>query len=139
MSHSFSGIKKRLEQEFLCDSLKGRISYFMTSYSKAHDNEGRVAIRVDGVEVLKGSQFKEVSISEGTFNTHSFTNALEKFFHMDIKDSINSDNYLIRLLAILDRRVGKRTLTKLVDQLEEQPDWLKYFYKLRLSSENITL
>ena len=29
MSKSWSGIRKQLEQDFLCDELKGRIGYFI--------------------------------------------------------------------------------------------------------------
>ena len=51
---SWGGVKKRLEQDFLAQSLRGRVTYFMTRYTHAHDEAGRVAIRVDGREVLTG-------------------------------------------------------------------------------------
>ena len=41
------------------------------------------------------------------------------------------------MFAILDRRVGKRTLEKLKDTLDEQPEWLKQFYILRIEAENL--
>ena len=41
------------------------------------------------------------------------------------------------MLAVLDRRIGKRTLQKLHATLEEQPEWLRQFYVLRLKVENI--
>jgi hypothetical protein len=57
MAQSWSGIRKRLEQKFLCDSLKGRIHYFITHYHGAPDNYGRIALRVDGKEVLQGNPY----------------------------------------------------------------------------------
>ncbi|UPA29124.1 hypothetical protein L0P85_10945 [Terrisporobacter glycolicus] len=39
------------------------------------------------------------------------------------------------MFAIMDRRIGKRTLRKLADQVDIQPEWLQFFYKLRLDSE----
>lgn len=42
---------------------------------------------------------------------------------------------MIRLLAVLDRRVGKRTLEKLKDERMKQPEWLRFFYDLRLKAE----
>ena len=51
---SWSDAKKKLEQDFLAPSLRGRVSYFMTRYTHAHDEAGRVAIRVDGKELLQG-------------------------------------------------------------------------------------
>jgi len=41
------------------------------------------------------------------------------------------------MFAVLDRRVGKRTLTKVKETIEEQPLWLKQFYQLRLAAEGI--
>lgn len=37
----------------------------------------------------------------------------------------------------MDRRIGKRTLQKLAKEVDIQPKWLQFFYKLRLNSENI--
>lgn len=43
----------------------------------------------------------------------------------------------VRMFAILDRQVGKRTLEKLKANINEQPDWLQYFYNLRFEADNI--
>ena len=43
MSISWSAMRKKLETENICDSLKGRINYFATRYRKSHDEMGRVA------------------------------------------------------------------------------------------------
>ena len=42
---SWSGIRKKLEKEYLAESLQGHIQYFATTYSKSPDHEGRAAIR----------------------------------------------------------------------------------------------
>lgn len=51
---SWSGIRKKLEIEYLAESLQGHIQYFATTYSKSPDHEGRAAIRYDGKEIIKG-------------------------------------------------------------------------------------
>ena len=66
-----------------------------------------------------------------------FCDALETYRNQDIKDSICSENVLVRMFAVLDRRVGKRTLEKIKDTYEMQPEWLKNFYKLRFEAEKI--
>lgn len=181
MGDSWSGVKKRLEQDLLCDALKGRVRYFITEYSKAHDKPGRVAIIVDGREIIQGSIFnyykgyKEIEkkikselgvpkrywngkeivndavnrdvedyidkmrLNEGIFAVWQFTDAVKSFLNSSIEESLNSENPLIRLLAIVDRRVGKRTLVKLKDSISQQPEWLQYFYKLRFQAESIDL
>ena len=51
---SWSGIRKKLETEYLAPSLRGHIQYYATSYSRSPDHEGRAAIRYDGKEIIKG-------------------------------------------------------------------------------------
>ena len=54
---TWSGIRNKLENDYLCPALRGHIQYFATSYSKSADHEGRAAIRVDGVEVLRSNYY----------------------------------------------------------------------------------
>ena len=44
------------------------------------------------------------------YTDNEFCDALEKYRNQSIKDSINSENPIVRMFAILDRRVGKRTI-----------------------------
>ena len=57
MGNSWSGLRKRLESEFLCPKLRGRVQYFLTHYHGAPDDYGRIAIRVDGKECLRGNPY----------------------------------------------------------------------------------
>lgn len=50
-------LKKQLE-DFLCDSLKGRVAYHVTNYRKAHDQMGRAFITVDKIEVFNMCSIK---------------------------------------------------------------------------------
>ena len=50
---TWSGMRNKLENNYLCPALRGRIQYFATSYWESHDQTGRAAIRLDGVEVLR--------------------------------------------------------------------------------------
>ena len=71
------------------------------------------------------------------YTDEEFCDALEKYRNQDIQESMYSSNPIIRMFAILDRRVGKRTLMKTKENIEEQPIWLKRFYQLRLAAEGI--
>ncbi len=79
---TWSGMRKKLENDYLCPALRGRIQYFATSYSKSHDHEGRAAIRLDGIEILRSNYYD---------------------YHQ---------NYWNRYQALLDRRLGKRRLLR---------------------------
>lgn len=179
MSNSWSGIRKRLEQDLLCDTLKGRLRYYITKYNNSHDESGRIAIIVDNREIIQGNIFRyykgyneiekkikkelgipkrfwngkeivndavnteaekyidEIRLNEGIFDVWQFTDAVKSFLNSSIEESLVSENSLIRLLAIVDRRVGKRTLEKIKGTVSQQPEWLKYFYKLRLQAEGM--
>ena len=56
---TWSGIRNKLENDYLCPALRGHIQYFAASYSKSADHEGRAAIRVDGAEVLRSNLRRE--------------------------------------------------------------------------------
>ena len=64
-----------------------------------------------------------------------FCEALEQYRNQSIQESIDSENPLVRMFAVLDRRVGKRTLERL--EVEKQPAWLRQFYQVRLDTEKI--
>jgi len=171
--------KKRLENDLLCPVLRGRIHYEITKYRKAHDQPGRVIVKVDDDVILDGNLFKyfkgyrevETAYKEthniprrqwngktienqavneaaemyidrerlelGIFDVWQFTNAIELYLNQSIDKSLRSENPLVRLFAILDRRVGKRTLMNERAELEQLPDWLQFFYVLRFSAEGI--
>lgn len=71
------------------------------------------------------------------YTDEEFCEALEAYRNQAIQESIFSSNPIIRMFAILDRRVGKRTLQNLRDCIEDQPQWLRRFYLLRLNAEAV--
>ena len=84
------------------------------------------------------SLLDDVPVSQRTeYTDEEFCEALEKYRNQPVLQSIYSENVLERMFAILDRRIGKRTLRSLKNSINEQPEWLQAFYKLRLSAEAI--
>jgi hypothetical protein len=75
--------------------------------------------------------------SRTEYRDEEFCEALEKYRNNPIQNSLFSDNPLERMFAVLDRRIGKRTLLKVKEAIEKQPQWLISFYKLRLEAEHI--
>lgn len=158
---SWSGLNKWLD-ECLCEELKGRITYFLTRYHKVHDSYGRAAILLDGKELVCFSWIEmcrqEQAISEKhaedrskdwfglydemkpvwdescTYCEWDFLSAVLEFRNVSIQDALNSENYIIKILAILDKRIGKGTLKKIADSQEykQYPHWARQFYELRL-------
>ena len=167
MGHSWSYMRKQLEQENICESLKGRIQYFVTRYKKAHDQEGRVAVRLDGKEVLKSCFYdwenKRVQVRENIhipnienisywehwdrvhletknfagFDQYAFYEAFYFYQNHNIDESIEYEDPVVRLFAIFDKRIGKRKLAKIAAKTEIQPEWLQVFYRLRIEADGI--
>ncbi|MDR2090140.1 MAG: hypothetical protein LBP62_00545 [Clostridiales bacterium] len=164
MDKRWSKIKKHLESS-LCDRLKGRVTYFATSYRGAHDGQGRVAILVDKKEIINapfstwnGDCFSEYaewenSTSEdkgtrediikriddrlarnGIFEPVVFADAYDEFCTCPITECLSSDNYITRIIAVIDKRTGRQTLEKMKDSMENEPAWFRYFYDLRVNA-----
>ena len=82
------------------------------------------------------SLLDKYSINDRTeYTDEELCNALETYRSQNIQDSIRSTNPLVRMFAVLDKRLGKRTLIKLKEELVSQPQWLQQIYELRFSAE----
>lgn len=162
---TWSGIRKKLDSEYLAKSLQGHIQYYATTYSRSHDHEGRAAIRYDGKEIIKGcywynwtkaGQFPkdekyerrmreenafmdDTALKLGVFDQRSFYAAFQEFDQQSIEKSLKSENLIVRIFAVLDRRVGKRRLLMMKDTIEQEPNTFKEFYAIRARAEGIKL
>ncbi len=159
---SWSGLNKQLTS-LLCDELKGHLYYFLTRYHQVHNSYGRAAIRLDkrelccfswiemynqerdvgelyektGVEDYCDPDLKKKWDDNATYHDMDFISAATTFLQEPVMESLYSENFLIRIFAIIDRRIGKRTLQKIREQGEYTgfPDWVKQFYELRLNAQ----
>ncbi|MFP3728992.1 hypothetical protein U8V72_27780 [Priestia filamentosa] len=75
--------------------------------------------------------------TEGIYGQYDFFSALEEYFNSPIEASLTSNNMIIKILCMLDRRVGKRTLRKMKESISEETLLVQEFYKLRCDAENI--
>ena len=165
---TWNGIRNKLENDYLCPALRDHIQYFATSYSKSADHEGRAAIRLDGVEVLRSNYYtyfenvwtkfhhlrsttlkdcdsaKEAidrahayALERGTFDQKVFYEAFGIFDNQSIEKSLVSENPLVRIFALLDRRLGKRRLLAVEESMEQELDWVRVFYVIRMQAEGL--
>ena len=148
-------IKAKMENEYLADALKGHIQYFVTAYRESHDGDkGRAAILLDGKQIISGSTFEqwakpdfhcwnqcfnvaEDDLKNGWFDQYDFYLSFQAFDNQSIEASLHSKNQLVRVFAILDRRVGKRTLRKLRETIETEPEVFRCFYAIRMEAEGL--
>ncbi len=162
---TWSGIRKKLETEYLAQNLQGHIQYYATSYSRSPDHEGRAAIRYDGKEIIKGCYWNnwakadmfpqdekyekrmkvenaymdDTAIKLGIFDQRCFYNAFAEFDNQDIEASLKSENLIVKIFAVLDRRVGKRRLRIMKETIMEEPDTFQEFYAIRAKSRRTVI
>ncbi|MCH5314853.1 MAG: hypothetical protein J1E81_02985 [Eubacterium sp.] len=75
--------------------------------------------------------------SRTEYTDAEFSGALKEYRNQKIQVSINSENPLVRMFAVLDKRLGKNTLKKVKETITNQPEWLQTIYRLRIEAELI--
>lgn len=160
----WSKIRNKLENEYLADSLKGHIKYFATSYSKCPDHEGRASILLDGKEIIEGSYYEQwskahllprdenfkirvsawefpimddVALQFGQFDQRCFYRAFDEFDNQSIEKSLSSDNAIVKIFALLDRRTGKRRLLSMKENIHNEGIVFRTFFSIRANAEGI--
>lgn len=162
---SWSGMRKYLEEDMLCPSLRGRVRYGCTRYV-GMDSDHVFDVWVDGKQIKRFSleTVNEYFIAQGyavkkgpmsihdywadfwslmekhplesraEYTDDEFCDALTVYRNQPIQDSLWSPNPIVRMFAVLDRRLGARTIEKLRPEIENQPEWLQPFFRLRMES-----
>ena len=159
--HTWTKIRHKLENEYLAESLRGHIRYFCTSYTYSPDHDGRAAILLDDKEIISGGYYNQwvkahllphdetldrrlheempfmddTAVKLGMFDQRCFYEAFDIFDNQSIEKSLASENLLVRIFAVLDRRVGKRTLKKIGENIENEPEMFRVFYEIRMNGE----
>ncbi len=157
---SWSAMKKYLEHEMLAPCLYGKVRYECSSYV-GMDGCKEFRLYIDGAEFkrfsietvntwfinsgVKGkneehwkdfwlllSQYDVNSRSE--YTEDEFCEALEVYRNQNIQISVRSNNPLVQMFALLDRRVGTRTLNSMKESLMTLPQWLQVLYFFRVQS-----
>jgi len=79
----------------------------------------------------------DTAIKLGVFDQRCFYRAFDEFDNQSIEKSLCSENMLVRIFAVLDRRVGKRKLISMKETIENEPDSIKEFFAIRMNAEGI--
>ncbi len=146
----WSKLKQRVEANFVPE-LQERVQLRLVAYRQSHDQPQRGTIVVDGIEWAEfctiqyemaryergrtvGDDVVQDQMKVEMFQPGwLFTAACFSFLNMSIEDAVASDDPLHRLLAVLDKRVGKRRLLKIRENYLE-PELLEKFYQLRVDA-----
>ncbi len=109
-------------------------TYFINNGFKTNYNPiGKIEYWSEFWEILDKTPME----SRSEFTEEEFCEALREYRNQNIQSSLFSDNPLVRMFAVLDRRIGKRTLLNVKNSVSAQPEWLQQFYNLRISAESV--
>ncbi|URN94425.1 MAG: hypothetical protein NAG76_21820 [Candidatus Pristimantibacillus lignocellulolyticus] len=77
---------------------------------------------------------KELLSAQLTLSKSNFVVVANKFLSMSIEESIESNDILLNILALVDRRVGKKRILNMSEKMKLKHPIVQYFYELRLST-----
>lgn len=72
---------------------------------------------------------------EETYTIDLFFMGMVEYLSLSIEDALKHDEWMIRLFAIMDKRLGKRRLLKLEKEINTYPKMLQIIYKIRMKEE----
>lgn len=155
----WSKLRKELKER-LADHLKARLDYHLTTYKNSLGFMGRAWVTWDGEEILNFSNqdtwithdaysnglaetgywpftFDESEgrtmgriMERGEFSKYDFAENAYRFLSLDIQEAAHSDNPMLRFFAVVDCRIGKRTLEAM--RASEQHPMIQFMIKLRV-------
>ena len=147
----WSKLKTRF-RALICDELRDRLDFHLTSYRESHDGAGEIWITFDGEKIYTCGHYAfEIAESEGyhlglagedlrawlagkeIYSPKSFGAAMKEYLDKKSSDALVSDNPFIRAFAIIDRRTGKRALTDFTIG-DKEHSLVKEFYRLRMEA-----
>lgn len=77
---------------------------------------------------------KELLAAQTALSKSNFVVAANKFLSTSIEESLESNDILLNILAIVDRRVGKKRILNMSEKIKAKHPIVQYFYELRRST-----
>ncbi|WP_110934141.1 SF0329 family protein [Paenibacillus bouchesdurhonensis] len=77
---------------------------------------------------------KDLLSAQVSLSKSNFIVVANKFLSTSIEESIESDDILLNILALVDRRVGKKRMINMGEKMRLKHPIVQYFYELRLST-----
>jgi hypothetical protein len=77
---------------------------------------------------------KALLSTQSALSKSDFNAAANKFLSISIEESLESNDILLNVLALVDRRVGKKRLLSMKEKMKLKHPVVQYFYELRLNT-----
>lgn len=100
--------------------------------SKGNIPEDRLIVIARSRKISKVA--KELLSAQMSLSKSNFIVIANKFLSTSIEESIESDDILLNILALVDRRVGKKRILNMSEKMQLKHPIVQYFYELRRST-----
>ncbi|QRG65224.1 SF0329 family protein [Brevibacillus choshinensis] len=77
---------------------------------------------------------EELLLAQVSLSKSNFSVVANKFLAISIEESLESNDILLNILALVDRRVGKKRILNMAEKMKLKHPIVQYFYELRLST-----
>lgn len=77
---------------------------------------------------------KELLSAQTSLSKSNFIVIATKYLSISIEESLESDDILLNILALVDRRVGKKRILNMTEKMKLKHPIVQYFYELRRST-----
>lgn len=145
------------EEIFNMKCLKSQVVWYKTEQEAKGDDDLKIYVSSDDIEkvrVQSGGKIpedrlkiiayshkladyaKEVLTAQSNLTKTDFQKIATIFLTTSIDKCLDSDDIILNVLAIVDRRVGKNRLRKMAHIMQMKHPVVRYFYDLRLNSKN---
>ncbi|CAH1192346.1 hypothetical protein PAECIP111891_00271 [Paenibacillus allorhizoplanae] len=131
------------------------IRWYQTELEIKNDSDIQIPISIDEIEAVrkdtngsvpeerlkviarsrKISEYaKELLSAQSSLSKSNFIVIANKFLSISIEESIESNDILLNILALVDRRVGKKRILNMTEKMRLKHPIVQYFFELRLST-----
>lgn len=91
-------------------------------------------LKVIAANRKKSEHAKELLSAQSALSKSDFYAAANKFLSISIEEGLESNDILLNVMALVDRRVGKKRLLNMAGMMKLKHPIVQYFYELRLST-----
>lgn len=78
---------------------------------------------------------KEMMSAQVTLSKSNFIATANSFLTNSIEESLESNDILLNILALMDRRIGKKRILNMAEKMKLKHPIVQYFYELRVSTQ----
>lgn len=134
---------------------EGLIKWYQTDLEIKNDSDIQIPITNEEIEavrkdtggkvpedrlivIARSRKISEVAkallLAQASLSKSNFTVVATKFLAISIEDSLESNDILLNILALVDRRVGKKRILNMSEKMKLKHPIVQYFYELRRST-----